>query len=998
MTTHQPGTRILATVMFTDMVGYTALMQKDEALAKVKRDRHREVLQTYHEQFEGRIIQYFGDGTVSIFTSALNALGCAIEIQRALKEPIEVPLRIGLHTGEILLEEDGIFGDAVNLASRIESFAIPDSILISDITHEAVKNQSGFSFVDMGLFTLKNVERPFRIFANANEGILVPKPEELSGKGKVFSAKATNLPKPLTKFFGRISELEELTELVKNHRLVTLTGPGGTGKTRMSIKVAEALSSFFKDGVQWIPLASVREVEVVPFEMAKVLKLKEDPVRSMEEVLAEFIGEKSLLMVLDNFEQIVGAVTLIENILASCANLHIIVSSRICLNAEGEYEYKLPPLLLPSGNGNGNGSHTMEKLAAYPSVALFMDRASSYGKKIDANDHNLGIVSSICEKLDGLPLAIELAAARVKLFSIEELLPKLANPLDVLKGNRKFADRHKTLRNTISWSYDLLTSEEKNLLTQLSIFVGGCNMESILEVCEGVEDEFDLLDDLTVLIDNSLVVSAESGGQQRFTLLELIKEFGLEQLEENQKLDSLKRNHIKYFTSLAHKGAKELAGPDSKNWSTIFFRELPNFRAAINYALEIEEMQYAYDLGIALRAFWGSRGMLMEGINQLEIITSKEVAEHLYPEKLKVLQALGGLYFYIPIPEKAIPILEESFAYWSKEGDKARLGHILNDLGWAYMMIGNYVKCEKLSLKGKTIFEQLLYKERLAGSHSNLGFAYMNRFRPMEAMPHFIKCYQLTEDFGDSRRNAYALCNQGLTNALIGNYDQAIAQIQEGTSVFQKTEDKLLESYGNSLLCEVFLFMGEYENCLAVCQKTEKIALECNASFAAVIAFTSRAAVKIHREEYQEAQNILEGISKTVARINFRAAYDYYYKTRSILAIKTSDLKMAKNLLSQMLKGQLSQKNFTALIPSMELGALIAYEERKFESSAILLFGSQKFRAELKTPIQAYEKQDFLNLEKQLVESLSADVVASIKSKHLLLEELANISEEIFFS
>ena len=319
--------------------------------------------------------------------------------------------------------------------------------------------------------------------------------------------------------------------------------------------------------------------------------------------------------------------------MASCTNLHIIVSSRICLNAEGEYEYKLPPLLLPSGNGNGNGSPSMEKLAAYPSVALFMDRASSYGKKIELNDRNLKVVTKICEKLDGLPLAIELAAARVKLFSIEELLPKLANPLDVLKGNRKFADRHRTLRNTISWSYDLLTSEEKNLLSQLSIFVGGCSMESILEVCEGIEDEFDLLDDLTVLIDNSLVVSLDSGSRQRFTLLELIKEFGLEQLDENQRLDSLKRNHIKYFTSLAQKGIKEVAGPNDKLWSDVLFMELPNFRAAITYALEINELKLAYDLGIALRDFWRMKGMTTEGIQQLERITAQPVHEELYPEK-----------------------------------------------------------------------------------------------------------------------------------------------------------------------------------------------------------------------------------------------------------------------------------------------------------------------------------------------------------------------------
>ena len=998
MSTHQPGTRILATVMFTDMVGYTALMQKDEKLAKVKRDRHRQVLQTYHEQFQGRIIQYFGDGTVSIFTSALNAVSCAIEIQRALKEPIEVPLRIGMLTGEILLEEDGIFGDAVNLASRIESFAIPDSILISDITYEAVKNQASFSFVDMGLFSLKNVERPFRIFANANEGILVPKAEELSGKGKVFSTNTTNLPKPLTKFFGRTNELEELTELVKNHRLITLTGPGGTGKTRTSIKVAEALSSFFSDGVQWIPLASVREVEVVPFEMAKALKLKEDPVLSMEEVLAKFIGEKSLLMVLDNFEQIVGAVSLIEGLLARCTNLHIIVSSRICLNAEGEYEYKLPPLLLPSGNGNGSGSHTVEKLAAYPSVALFMDRAASYGKKITVDDQNLGIVSSICEKLDGLPLAIELAAARVKLFSIEELLPKLANPLDVLKGNRKFADRHRTLRNTISWSYDLLSVEEKNLLTWLSIFVGGCSMESILEICEGVEDEFELLDDLTVLIDNSLVVSLHSGSHQRFTLLELIKEFGLEQLEESQRLDSLKRNHLRYFTSLAQKGAQELSGPQDADWSDQFYRELPNFRAAISYALELEEMQMAYDLGKALRVFLGAKGMVMEGINLLETITTKTVPESLYPEKLKVLQVLAFLYFYIPLPEKAIPIFEESYEYWKSENDQENLGLILNDWGWANMMIRECAKCEEMSLEAKAIFEALSNKEKLENSCRNLGFSFMHRYRPLEGMSYFKQSIQLSEQLNNSRTKGYALVSLGYCNLLLGKYDLAIDHIQEAISILQKINDKNLEAFGFCSLGRAYLIKGDYDSFLRNCPEAEELARNVNARYATALIFIDRASIKVYQKDYGEAKIILKEAYKITESLNLGIGYELYYRVYATLAVKINDFPMAKSICRKHLKGQLKEKNFYALINSMEIGAVIAYKEQKLESSAVLYWGSQRWRKELHIPLYAYEEQDYLNLQQQLEESLSPDDLATIKSMDLPLEDLVNLAEEILAS
>ncbi|MEM7513958.1 MAG: tetratricopeptide repeat protein, partial [Bacteroidota bacterium] len=532
----------------------------------------------------------------------------------------------------------------------------------------------------------------------------------------------------------------------------------------------------------------------------------------------------------------------------------------------------------------------------------------------------------------------------------------------------------------------------------LSIFVGGCSMESILEVCEGIEDEFDLLDDLTVLIDNSLVVSVDSGNRQRFTLLELIKEFGLEQLEENQKLDSLKRNHLRYFTFLAQKGAKELSGPDRKSWSAILFKERPNFRAAISYALEIEEMQYAYDLGISLRAFWGSRGMLMEGVSQLEIITSKEVPEHLHPEKLKALQALGGLYLYIPRPEKAIPILEESYAYWRKKSDKSKLGHVLNDLGWANIVIGNYIEGEKYSLKGKEIFETLQNKAKLVSSHNNLGSSFMNRGRPTEAYPHFTKCLELTKQLNDDRRKAYALLNLGLCDAYHGNYDLSISRAKQGIVILHEINDKTLETYGYDLLSFTYLYQGDFVNCYDACIKTEILAKEANAVFAIADSYTRRAFMEIHQNKLKEAKDILEKIEKIAEKKTSHAVYANYFKAMAYLTIKMNDLEQAKLFGKSMLEGQLPQGDFLSLIPALEIGAIIANKEEKFESAATLLLGSQRVRAELTTPIQFYEKKDYLNLQQLIEERLSAEVLASIKSKHLSLEELANISEEIFLS
>lgn len=339
--------RRLVAIMFTDMVGYTALMQRDEKLGTQKRHRHREVLEGQHEKYNGEIIQYFGDGTLSIFPNSVDAVQCAIAIQKELKEPIEVPLRIGIHSGNVVIEEDGIIGDAVNIASRIESFANVGGVLISDTVQEQVKNQEQWDFVQLGKFKLKNVERPFEIYAISSEGLEIPERGSLQGKGEKIAVLRSMVPTPPTPILGREKELESVVGLLQKHKVVTITGTGGMGKTRLSLEVCSRSEVEYHDGIAFVSMATITEAtELVP-TLAAALDVKEAEGRTLIEGVVALISDKKALLVLDNLEQVISAAEEIAELAISCPKLKILCTSRTPLKIKAEQVFALNPLHLP---------------------------------------------------------------------------------------------------------------------------------------------------------------------------------------------------------------------------------------------------------------------------------------------------------------------------------------------------------------------------------------------------------------------------------------------------------------------------------------------------------------------------------------------------------------------------------------------------------------------------------------------------------------------------
>jgi predicted ATPase/class 3 adenylate cyclase len=785
--TRPPGQLPAGTVtfLFTDIEGSTRLLQGlGDGYPAVLSD-HRRLLREAFEAENGHEIATEGDSFFVVFASAPQALRAAVFAQRAIAAhpwpgDASVKVRIGLHTGEGVVSAGTYVGIDVHRAARIAAAGHGGQVLLSDTTRALVEHAlpDGVALHDLGRHRLKDIAHPEHLHELRIEGLPADFPPPRS-----LDARPNNLPQRLTTFVGREEEVAEVRALVRNYRLVTLTGPGGTGKTRVALRAAEAALADFGDGVFFVDLSSLSDPALVSSAVAQVLGLQEQVPKPLGETVTDHLAERELLLVLDNFEQVADAAPAIGEWLAATRRLSVLVTSRVPLHLDGEREYAVPPLELPDPRHLPD----LRRLSQYEAVALFIDRARAVRHDFSVTNENAPAVAEICVRLDGLPLAIELAASRVKLLPPQAILSRLGQRLPLLAGGaHNLPERQRTLRGAIDWSHELLDEPERALFARLSVFSGGATIESAEAVCNpNAEVGIETLDGLASLVDKSLVRETETAdGDPRFGMLETIREYGRERLRERRDAEETARRHAEHFLALAEEAEPHFLGTEAAAWLDRWEREHDNVRAALGWTIERGESELSLRLAAALWRFWHLRGHLSEGRKWLE--DALRTGGGRTAARAKAHIAAGGLAYWQSDKQATARHYEESLALYRELGDRGGQQEALFNLGFVPALAGDLRRAQELFEESLAIARELGDRQGVLQARSALAFSHFLAGNQAKAIGLLEEAVELARELG----NLYWLADglAGLADAyrITGAFDRARDFNSEALRMFRE--------------------------------------------------------------------------------------------------------------------------------------------------------------------------------------------------------------------
>ena len=590
----------------------------------------------------------------------------------------------------------------------------------------------------------------------------------------------SNVPVPVSSLVGRQRELDEITNALRNGtRVLTLTGPGGSGKTRLAIEAANLLAAELTDGAFFVALDAIRDPALLLPAIAQAVAVRESSEQALPESLAERLSGRQALLLIDNFEQLAEAAPELSHVLEAAPGLIFLVTSRAALRVSGEKEYPVDPL------------------RPEDAVALFVERAQGADPRFSLTDENADAVKEIVARLDGLPLAVELAAARTKLLPPQAMLALLDERLDLLsRGARDFPERHRALRDTVAWSYDLLGTEEKQLFARLAVFGGGFTLESAVAVCDAS------LDGVATLIDDSLL---ERDGE-RLRMLETIREYGLEQLEADEEAEFVRRRHAEHFLKLAE--SEPVA--EQAAWLARIDAERDNFRGALNWCLELGEASLALRIAAALWEFWWVRGHLAEGRGWLgaALVRGRNAPPEL---RARALHAAGSLATRQGDYESAAALFEESLALWEELDDAAGTARSLLSLGTVAAEQGDQERAIELSERAAELYSESDDNRGHALAISNLGGIALERGEYAKAATLSEQAYGLFETLEDSEGMAFALVNQGFAALSQGKHDRAVELLREALRRLAELEFKDVIGYCFEGLAAVLALTGRPE-------------------------------------------------------------------------------------------------------------------------------------------------------------------------------------------
>jgi predicted ATPase/class 3 adenylate cyclase len=799
------------TFLFTDIEGSTKLAQSLPADAwKALLGRHRDILRSAIREASGHIDKSEGDGLFAVFPTVESGVAAAVDAQRRLaSEPwpdgVELRVRMGLHTGDGALDADGEYvGADVHRAARIGGAGNGGQILLSETASDRVSGSlpAGVELRSLGQHRLKDL-RPERICQLVIDGLQPDFPPIRS-----LDSRPNNLPTQLTSFVGREEELAEANQLLATTRLLTLTGPGGTGKTRLSLQLAANVAHEFDDGTWFVPLEPVRDASLVASRIATTFGLAETATKSPKDQLIEWLGERKALIVLDNFEQVIDAAPVVADLLRAAPKLQVIATSRAALRVSGEQEYPVPGLPVPIdllalsdleklNLTSEERAVAAETVTQYEAVKLFIARAVGVRPDFQVTNENAPAVAAICARLHGMPLAIELAAARTKLLTPDAILARLEKQLGVLaSGSRDLPERQQTLRGAIAWSYDLLGDGERRLLWRLAAFSGGFDVESAEAVC-GPADEIgqDVLDGVMSLTDQSLVKAEEVDDVSRFRQLDTIHEFAGEKLAESGEQPEIERRHAAVFLALVNQARTQLSGADQRRWLGVLERDHDNIRVAMDRSVAAADAPTAIGIGFGMWRYWQKRGHLAEAKRRLEFVAGQPWSRDDPVLRARLMEALGGVGWWMGDADTLKRSYDEALEIWQKIGDKREIANALYNHSFGYAVTLDPVEADPERIgfgeqeEALRIYREIGDKQGEANVLWGLGNYIYFRDGAGDGIPKFEESLAIFRQIGDRTMEAWALHMLGSSRVRIGDVDEGEHEIEDALRLFHASGD-----------------------------------------------------------------------------------------------------------------------------------------------------------------------------------------------------------------
>ncbi len=820
----------IVTILFTDIEGSTQLWEREPEQMRPALACHDKFARRAVESHRGIVVKTTGDGLYAVFPDALDAIGATLELQQALSDPQAtggVPLRVrcGLHAGVVEQRDNDYFGSVVNRTARIMGTAHGGQVIISQAVCDLIGKQlpAGVALHDLGSVRLRDLARPERVYQ-----VVHPKLRQDFPALRSLEATPNNLPEQLTSFVGREDVLTAVKKVLGDTRLVTLLGVGGLGKTRISLQVSADVMDDYPDGVWFVELASVSDARLVPQAVASALGVMEEAGHPVLEALVRFVKDRQLLVILDNCEHLVQAcANLALQLLQAGARLKVLTSSREPLHVPGETTYVVPALTLP----DPREAISIAGLLQYDAVRLFVDRAAAVQLGFKATPQNAVTLAAICQRLDGIPLAIELAAARVRTLSVEKIAERLSDRFRLLTGgNRTALPRQQTLRALIDWSYDLLGDAEKTLFTQLCVFADGFTLEAAEAVgAYGAIVTADVCDLLSALVEKSLV-ELDAGGE-RYRLLETIRQYAQEKLSAAGEGAATRTRHLDFFLAFAEKLQPELWGPKQGKWLARLDLDRENLLSAHAWCDHAEQ---AHEKGLRLvfatQMYWLPRGLIELGYR----ITMEAMARS--GAKRRDFPQCGALYAASQL---------------------------------AYFM-GAYEETKEHADECIAIAHELNNRERMAAALLVLGYACDALGQPALAQRHFEESANIARALGDKARLSFAL------NALAGHHmdggdlQAAESLFEEALALARELDDRDSLAIGLSNLARVVIDRGSADRARLLLREAVVIALEIGSVQGGLYVLEAAAGLSVLRAEWEHAVRLFGTANAQMEQMGLR--------------------------------------------------------------------------------------------------------------------------------